>query len=49
MGAAGQKYCLETFSWDQVAIKIASVMLGAQLPSFDSEKQNPQLIKAKYA
>jgi glycosyltransferase involved in cell wall biosynthesis len=49
MGAAGQKYCLETFSWDQVAIKIASVMLGAQLPSFDSEKQNPQLIKGTYA
>jgi glycosyltransferase involved in cell wall biosynthesis len=28
MGAAGQKYCLEQFSWEQVASKIASVMLG---------------------
>lgn len=27
MGKAGQKFCLETFSWDQVAIKIANVML----------------------
>ncbi len=27
MGKAGQKYCLETFSWEQVAIKIANVML----------------------
>ncbi len=28
MGLAGQKYCLDTFSWDRVATKIASVMLG---------------------
>lgn len=28
MGTSGQKYCLETFSWDSVATKIASVMLG---------------------
>lgn len=27
MGKAGQKYCLETFSWEQVAIKIANIML----------------------
>lgn len=27
MGKAGQKFCLETFSWDQVAIKIANVIL----------------------
>lgn len=44
MGAAGQKYCLETFSWNQVAIKIASVMLGTQLPSVESEKQKPQIV-----
>jgi glycosyltransferase involved in cell wall biosynthesis len=39
MGAMGQKYCLETFSWDQVAMKIVSVMLspefcGDALPNF---------------
>lgn len=27
MGKAGQNYCLETFSWEQVANKIANVML----------------------
>ncbi len=27
IGEAGQKFCLETFSWEQVATKIASVML----------------------
>jgi glycosyltransferase involved in cell wall biosynthesis len=26
MGKEGQKYCLETFSWEQVAIKINSIM-----------------------
>jgi glycosyltransferase involved in cell wall biosynthesis len=34
MGAAGQRFCLETFSWERVALKIASVILGDQLPSF---------------
>ena len=29
MGEAGQKFCLETFSWKQVATKIANVMLSA--------------------
>jgi glycosyltransferase involved in cell wall biosynthesis len=42
MGAAAQKYCLETFSWKQVAIKIASVMLEAQSPSFQLEKEKTQ-------
>ena len=28
MGSDGQKYCLEKFSWEQVASKIVSVMLG---------------------
>ncbi len=27
MGEAGQKFCLETFTWEQVATKIANVML----------------------
>ena len=27
MGSAGQKYCLETFTWEQVASKISNVML----------------------
>jgi glycosyltransferase involved in cell wall biosynthesis len=39
MGAMGQTYCLKTFSWDQVAMKIVSVMLspefcGGALPNF---------------
>jgi glycosyltransferase involved in cell wall biosynthesis len=42
MGAAGQKYCLETFSWEQVVIKIASVMLVTKLPSLELEKQKLQ-------
>jgi len=37
MGISGQKYCLETFSWDQVALKMASVMLDNQLPSRGAE------------
>ncbi|PLZ89389.1 hypothetical protein CEN44_13255 [Fischerella muscicola CCMEE 5323] len=28
MGEAGQKYCLENFSWEKTATKIADVMLG---------------------
>ena len=38
MGADGQNYCLKTFSWDKVAIKIASVMLGSELSNLKSEK-----------
>lgn len=33
MGIAGQKYCLETFSWHHVATKIASVMLETSTSS----------------
>jgi glycosyltransferase involved in cell wall biosynthesis len=36
MGAAGQRYCLEKFSWNRVATKIASVMLGTPAPLLQS-------------
>jgi len=39
MGAAGQKHCLETYSWNQVATKIVSVMLDDPISSL-REKQS---------
>lgn len=38
MGAAGQKYCLETFAWNQVATKIASVMLDTPVSGLKQEQ-----------